>query len=81
MPTRKLQISEVFLTNALLAGEQLCLNRPLASRHILRITSLFPAHCLPLELLPISLRARQESDYEMETLVDDSSRSALHDLR
>jgi hypothetical protein len=41
----------------------------------------FPAHCLRLELTPISLRARQESGYEMETLVDYRSRAGINDFR
>jgi len=36
---------------------------------------------LRLELTPISLRARQESGYEMETLVGYRSRAGINDFR
>jgi hypothetical protein len=41
---------------------------PFRSRSI-ELLRLMAAHCLPSIALPISLLARQESDYEMEILV------------
>ena len=66
-----------------LAGEQLCPSahpQDMNYCFLCLFVAVFPAHCLPLELHPIRLLARQESDYEMETLVDSSRRFSANEL-